>query len=84
LTLEVRGNRAVLTVRDHGAGVPFAEREAMLQPFVRGEASRHQPGTGLGLAIVQRTVQRHQGRLLLEDAAPGLRVRLDMPLAQAR
>lgn len=77
--LGAQASQAVLTVRDHGAGIAAAEREKMLQPFVRGETSRQRPGTGLGLAIVQRTVHRHQGRLTLEDAAPGLRVRIELP-----
>jgi two-component system, OmpR family, osmolarity sensor histidine kinase EnvZ len=81
LALRRDGPWAVLTVRDHGAGIAPAARATMLQPFTRGDASRHKPGTGLGLAIVQRTAVRHGGQLLLDDAAPGLRAELRLPLA---
>jgi two-component system osmolarity sensor histidine kinase EnvZ len=72
---------AVLSVRDHGPGIAPALRAQMVQPFLRGEQSRHTPGTGLGLSIVQRTAVRHGGQLLLQDAAPGLRAELRLPLA---
>ncbi len=38
------------------------------------------PGHGLGLASVQAIVQLHGAQLTFEDAAPGLRVRLTLPL----
>ena len=80
LSLMVEGREAVLTVRDHGPGIPAERRAAMMQPFQRGEQSRNLPGTGLGLAIVQRTAERHGGRLLLLGAHPGLRAELRLPL----
>lgn len=78
-----KGDWAVLTVRDHGIGIRADARTTMLQPFTRGDASRHTPGTGLGLAIVQRTAARHGGELVLDDAAPGLRAELRLPLDAA-
>ncbi|TDM75403.1 two-component sensor histidine kinase, partial [Lactobacillus crispatus] len=43
-------------ILDSGPGIPEAEREAMLQPFVRGDRARNlneASGFGLGLSIVQ-------------------------------
>lgn len=71
---------AALTVRDDGPGIPAAQREAALRPFVRLEPSRSAPGSGLGLSIVAAVAQRHGARLELTDAEPGLRVRLCFPL----
>ena len=79
IALYAESLQTVLTVRDHGPGIPLAQRELMLQPFFRGEVSRHNPGTGLGLAIVKRTTARHGGRTELSDAQPGLRVALHLP-----
>ena len=61
-----------LSVRDHGPGVPEAQREAVFERFVRtAEADRAAtPGAGLGLAIVKGLVELHGGRVRL-DAAPG-------------
>jgi len=36
------------------------------------------PGVGLGLAIAAAVARLHRGRLLLESAEPGLRVRLQL------
>jgi two-component system, OmpR family, osmolarity sensor histidine kinase EnvZ len=80
MALRREGHQAVLSVRDHGPGIAAEAQAVMLQPFTRGEASRHTPGTGLGLAIVQRTAARHGGSLQLSDASPGLRAELRLPL----
>ena len=49
--------------------------------FYRGEAARSTPGAGLGLALVQAVAQLHGGDLALDDAAPGLRAVLRLPLS---
>ncbi|MCJ2065245.1 ATP-binding protein [Methylobacterium sp. J-088] len=72
-------------VRDSGPGIPEAEREAMLQPFVRGDRARNlneARGFGLGLSIVQAIVEAHDGRLILENGrAGGLAATIELPLA---
>lgn len=71
--------RPRLTVADTGPGIPAAERERVLDRFVRLEPSRSTPGHGLGLSLVDAVARRHGARLSLEDAAPGLRVVLMFP-----
>jgi two-component system osmolarity sensor histidine kinase EnvZ len=83
LAMRCDAKGSMLSVRDHGPGIPAGAVNAMMQPFVRGEANRRKPGTGLGLAIVHRTALRHGGRLVLADAAPGLRVELQLPACGA-
>lgn len=74
-----------ITVEDDGPGIPEAERQAMLQPFVRGDRARNldtASGFGLGLSIVTRIVAGHGGRLGLENRpGGGLRARIELPLA---
>jgi two-component system, OmpR family, sensor histidine kinase MprB len=67
--LKVAGGE--LTVRDHGPGVPAAEREFIFDRFYRSEAARSQPGSGLGLAIVRQIAESHGGRVEVEDADGG-------------
>jgi len=71
--------RAVLEVTDRGPGIPAADRETVLDRFVRLEPSRSTPGNGLGLSLVRAVVRRHQGTVELADNRPGLRVRLEFP-----
>ncbi len=79
LRLQQRGGEVRLEVQDSGEGIPPAAREAALQAFSRGDASRGRPGTGLGLAVVQQTVQRLGGRIEF-DGGPGRHiVRLVLP-----
>ncbi len=62
----------VLTVRDHGAGIPSEHLPRLTERFYRIDAgqSRAKGGTGLGLAIVKHIVARHRGRLQV-SSEPG-------------
>jgi signal transduction histidine kinase len=75
-----KGAIAEIVVADRGPGVPAAERERVLDRFVRLEASRSEPGSGLGLSLVAAVARLHGGSLRLEDNAPGLRVVLVLPV----
>ena len=65
-----------LAVLDNGPGVPAAERARILDRFYRRDTSRSTPGSGLGLSIVAAVAELHRAELLIEDAKPGLRVRM--------
>jgi signal transduction histidine kinase len=73
------GNAIALVVRDSGPGVPAAELGRVCERFYRVDRSRHLPGNGLGLSIVSAIAQMHGGRLRLNNADPGLEVRLLLP-----
>ena len=66
-------------VADTGDGVPADQRDRVFDPFFRGDASRQHAGAGLGLAISRAIVEAHGGRIWLEDAAVGTRVRFSLP-----
>lgn len=70
------GESPEIIVEDRGPGIPDNAREQAVRPFVRLEGSKRQPGTGLGLAIAAAVARLHRGKLILENAEPGLRVRL--------
>ena len=69
-----------LSVADTGAGIPAGDRERVLEPFVRLDASRSTPGSGLGLALVSAVARLHGATLRLVDAAPGLKVTVSFSL----
>lgn len=70
--LSMEGAEAVLRVRDHGPGVPEAERERIFEPFYRlkGASERH-GGVGLGLSLVRSIAERHNGSVRCEDSPGG-------------
>jgi signal transduction histidine kinase len=59
-----------LSVTDNGIGVPPGDRERIFGPFQRLQAG-DRPGTGLGLSICRRIVERHGGRIWVEDGPDG-------------
>ena len=73
------GDQVVLSVRDHGPGIPATERKHAVERFVRLEASRTQAGSGLGLSLASAVATLHGGALELDDAYPGLRATLAIP-----
>jgi two-component system, OmpR family, osmolarity sensor histidine kinase EnvZ len=63
------GVDVIVTVRDHGPGVPPEKLMHLTTPFFRGDAARTAAsGAGLGLAIVKKTLQRMGGTLDLANA----------------
>ena len=73
------GASVLLSVTDHGPGIPEADREHAVERFVRLEASRTQPGSGLGLSLASAVATLHGGELKLADAHPGLTATLAFP-----
>jgi signal transduction histidine kinase len=75
------GGELELAVSDTGPGIPPLERDKVLRPFYRLEASRTTEGNGLGLSLVAAIAKRHHAKLSLSDNAPGLRVAVLLPAA---
>jgi signal transduction histidine kinase len=74
---------ATIAVRDFGPGVPPESLARIFDPFFRVEEARdtNGGGSGMGLSIAKRAVQLHHGAIAAENANPGLRVMLTLPLA---
>jgi signal transduction histidine kinase len=83
VTAGAEADRIVLTVSDHGPGIPVDDRSRVIDRFVRLERSRSLPGSGLGLSLVSAVARLHGGELKLEDNAPGLRAEITLPRAAA-
>jgi len=71
--LAVAGKRAVLTISDHGPGIPPELLNKAFEPFFRVDPGRLQsvPGAGLGLAIAKEIIERYGGTVTLENRKGG-------------
>ena len=86
LELHCLDDRIVLNIRDHGIGIPEADRPHVLEIFHRGKNASQIEGTGLGLAIVQQAVALQGWDLSFEsELGEGTTFTLTIPLdAKAR
>lgn len=69
VSLRAEGDKAVLRVRDTGAGIPESELPNLFRRFhrVEGARGRTQEGSGIGLALVNELVRLHGGRVDVES-----------------
>ena len=80
MSTERRGNSVVVSVADNGPGIPADAHDTVIRRFGRLEAEEKPAGQGLGLTLVDAIARLHEGRLVLEDAGPGLRAVVTLPL----
>jgi two-component system phosphate regulon sensor histidine kinase PhoR len=80
-TLSKDQGEAIFCVHDDGPGIPSELRVRVFERFFRVEKHRGgQLSTGLGLAICKHIVERHGGRIYVEDTA-GCSICFTIPLA---
>jgi signal transduction histidine kinase len=86
IRLGVSSDTVTVDVEDDGPGISDERKDAMLEPFVRGDDARNMDeaaGFGLGLSIARDIVLAHGGVLSLNDRHPhGLIVRIALPVHQ--
>ncbi|MEO8654942.1 MAG: ATP-binding protein [Ramlibacter sp.] len=75
IAVELRSEdgRALVTVRDEGAGIDAGLLGRVFEPFVQGPppSNRAQSGLGIGLALVRQLVSLHGGEVDAASAGPG-------------
>ncbi len=76
--------RALITVRDFGAGVPEESLSDLFRPFYRVAQAREREsgGVGLGLSITERALRLHGGSVRAKNAeGGGLLVEIEIPVS---
>jgi two-component system sensor histidine kinase CpxA len=85
-TLDRAVPAVIVTIRDHGPGVPESDLDKLFRPFYRVDEARERQtgGTGLGLAITERAVLLHGGTVRASNAPEdGLIVEITIPQDKA-
>jgi signal transduction histidine kinase len=73
----------LLSVSDHGPGIPASEHERIFERFHRlgSELRRETQGVGIGLSIVKHVVEAHGGQVRVEsEAGKGSRFTIELPM----
>ena len=67
------GAGVMLTIRDHGPGLPESSREEIFEPYVRLAHGReaNRDGSGLGLGIARGILREHGGDVRLDNHPQG-------------
>ena len=85
LDLGRAGEDILLSIRDHGPGIPAEERDKVFRPFVRAgrDAASSSGGLGLGLAISRRLARALGGDLTAQPTNDGgTRFTLELPVTK--
>ncbi len=85
---ETWGDDVVVSVQDHGVGVPRGAQARIFERFYKVDRTRQRPepggGTGLGLAIARHVVEQHGGRIWVDsEEGVGSTFRFALPIADA-
>lgn len=86
VSLETRGDHALLKVQDTGIGIPDEALPRIFEPFYQANPAmdRRFGGLGLGLALVREIVQAHNGRVWAESGpGQGTTIWVQFPLVDA-
>jgi two-component system sensor histidine kinase KdpD len=88
VSAQVDGEQMVISVADHGPGIPQADKERVFDKFYRVLGTQRNaatiPGSGLGLAVSKGLVEAHGGHIWVEDRPGGGSIfRFTLPVGKA-
>ena len=63
--------QSTIVIEDNGIGIPVEYRDHIFTMFKRLHSGETYPGTGIGLAICKRILDRHGGRIWVDESSMG-------------
>lgn len=78
------GDRALLTIRDRGFGIPLEDQQRIFDRFERAVSEQHFGGFGVGLWVARQTIEAHGGVIAVQsERGAGSTFRIELPLGAA-
>jgi signal transduction histidine kinase len=86
VSIRAEGSGVLLSVSDHGIGLPAGTAESIFEPFGRASNARRRqlPGMGLGLYISRQIVEQHGGRISAASDGEGSGTQISIWLPSMR
>lgn len=82
VSVSVQSEYVVISIRDHGHGIPEAELPYVMNKFYKGSSKSR--GSGIGLAVCNEIVTRHGGVLIIRNAeGGGCAAEIKLPLSES-
>jgi len=86
--IQIRGwtdqDQAVLSIEDHGRGIPDDEKTKLSEPYYRAKNSHGVHGTGIGLYVAKRFIARHGGSIDIKSTlGVGTSVTIRIPIGHS-
>jgi len=76
--IEIQDRKTILSITDHGMGIPAHDLQRIMDPFFTGENGRKMKNaTGIGLYIV-KLISKGLGHEVLVESQPGLGTRVSI------
>jgi signal transduction histidine kinase len=69
VAIRMEEDRARITIRDYGHGIPEEELPFVKNKFYKGSSKAR--GSGIGLAVCEEIIARHEGTLHIGNAEGG-------------
>ena len=63
----IKGDSAILCVRDHGIGISKENLDRIFDPYYQVKSERNSEGFGLGLALTMKIAKKHGGTVLVDS-----------------
>jgi len=82
IELQQTSNEVLITVADHGRGIPESELPFLFEPFYRVDKSRSKKtgGFGLGLSICKQIIEAHKGSIKIQSVLDqGTKIMISIP-----
>jgi signal transduction histidine kinase len=79
-------NEVIISIQDHGIGIPPEDLDFIFEPFYRVDKARtpRRDGFGLGLSLAKNIIEAHGGEIHVHSTlAQGTLVQIHLPLASA-